>query len=162
LEEGLSQGVSGRGAPQGAYARDLPRLLPLCGERPGEERRTSASEEGATVYQWVPSQAVRESGARGCGALGNRAGSMQKPSSLAGRESSRVSAPRISLRRGVPTTANAAQGERRRQSGSPRIRLGGLGQYRATNYPQNPKAGLFLLEGIRTSMRLGLLPRRGM
>jgi hypothetical protein len=61
----------------------MPRLPP--GERRGEEHRARASEKRAAVYHWVLSQAVCESGARGCGAWGNRAGSMQEPSLQAER-----------------------------------------------------------------------------
>ncbi len=64
--------------------------LCLGSERRDEEHRTRASEERATVYQWVLSQAVCESSAMGCGAWCNRVESNQEPSFQAGRESSRV------------------------------------------------------------------------
>ena len=82
-------GVSGRVDRQEAYASDLGRLLGLGGERGGDEAASQSAEERATVYRWVLSQAVCESGVWGCGARGNRAGSMQEPSLQAGRESSR-------------------------------------------------------------------------
>jgi hypothetical protein len=54
LEEGLAQvGSSGQVGRQVAYSRDLVRLLSLGGERRGEEHRTRASKERATVYHWM-------------------------------------------------------------------------------------------------------------
>ena len=85
------------------------RLLGLGGERRDEKHRTRASEERATVYQLVLSQAVCESSAMGCGAWCNRVESNQEPSFQAGRESRRVRASPISLRRGIPTTPHAAR-----------------------------------------------------
>ena len=53
LAEGLLE-VRGTIGRQVAYSRDLGRLLRLGGERRGQEHRTRASEERATVYQWIP------------------------------------------------------------------------------------------------------------
>ena len=50
LTEGLDvKGASGQAGPQVAYSNDLGRLLRLRGKRRGEEHRTRASEERATV-----------------------------------------------------------------------------------------------------------------
>jgi len=54
---------------------------------------------------------VCESGARGCGAWGNRAGSMQRPSLQAGREFSRIRPPRL-------LSEEMSQGREMRLSGS--------------------------------------------
>jgi hypothetical protein len=52
LTERLAQvAVRGHVERQKAYSSDLRRLLGLGGERCGEERRTGASDEGATVDQ---------------------------------------------------------------------------------------------------------------
>src|SRR6266481_1643303 len=63
-----------RPAGQEPDAPHLPRLLPLGGERRGEENRARASEERATVHHWVLSQAFCGCGL--CGERGNQIGSM--------------------------------------------------------------------------------------
>jgi len=64
----------------------LPDLGPVFGCPGPRERRPD--QHAGLEPRGIAS--VCESGARGCGAWGNRAGSMQEPSLLAGRESSRV------------------------------------------------------------------------
>ena len=68
---------SGGRSPQVPDPVDLPRLLRLGGERRGEEHRTRASEERATVDHWVRPQAVCGCGLDG--AWGHRVGSMVSP-----------------------------------------------------------------------------------
>jgi len=59
LTEGHFQAAgNGHVGPQEAYSSDLGRLLGLGGERRGEEDRTRASEERATVYRWVPGNQI--------------------------------------------------------------------------------------------------------
>jgi len=54
LAEGLYHvGASGQVARQKAYSRDLGRRLRPGGERRGDEHRTRASKERATVYHWM-------------------------------------------------------------------------------------------------------------
>src|SRR6266852_6528658 len=86
LTEGLVQvGIRGRVGPQPAYSSDLGRRLGLGGERCDDDAASEHRHEGAPLHHWVLAQVFCESGARGCGAWGNRAGSMQEPSLQAGR-----------------------------------------------------------------------------
>src|SRR2546422_10137 len=78
-------GTSGRVERQEAYSRELGRLLGLGGERCDDEAASEHRHEGAPLHHWVLAQVFCESGARGCGAWGNRAGSMREPSLQAGR-----------------------------------------------------------------------------
>jgi len=90
LTEGLVQvGPSGQMGRQVPYSSDLACLPRLGGERRSEEAARDHRNEPSALHHWVFPQRVCESGARGCGAWGNRAGSMQEPSLEAGRESSR-------------------------------------------------------------------------
>jgi hypothetical protein len=82
-------GPSGQIGRQVPYSSDLAYLLRLGGERRSEEAATDHRNEPSALHHWVFPQRVCESGARGCGVWGNRAGSMQEPSLEAGRESSR-------------------------------------------------------------------------
>jgi len=109
--------------PAARWARTLP--ISLGGERRGAEAASDHFNEPSALHHWVFPQVVCESGARGCGAWGNRAGSMQEPTSLAGRESSRARASPTSLRRGVPTTPNMTKSGRRQESECSRTCLAG-------------------------------------
>ena len=59
--------------------------MPLDDGWSGEEAASDHLNEPSALHHWVFPQVVWESGARGCGASGNRAGSMQEPSLQAGR-----------------------------------------------------------------------------
>jgi hypothetical protein len=73
-------------------------LLRLGGERRGEGAASDHFNEPSALHHWVFPQVVCESGAKGCGAWGNRAGSMQEPSLQAGASLSEHSAWRGSNR----------------------------------------------------------------
>jgi len=97
-----------------------PRLLGFGGERRGEEHRTRASKERVAIYEWVLPQRVCESGARGCGAWGNRVESMQEPSLQAGRQCSGAKVPAGgTIQRHTRTSSCNTSGQKRGECSTP-------------------------------------------